>query len=65
MAKGIFIENEKSASLKIQVTFEKKTSVQPQLNSDLNVNKTRETENRSENQSKTEREVFKPIGRNK
>lgn len=65
MAKGIFIENEKSGSFKTQVTFEKKTSVQPQPNSDLNVNKTRETENRSANQSKTEREVFKPIGRNK
>jgi hypothetical protein len=65
MTKGIFTENEKNASIKASVTFEKKTSVQPAPNSDLTVNKPRESESRSVSQAKAERETFKPVGRNK
>ena len=65
MTKGIFTENEKNASIKTSVTFEKKTSVQPALNSDLTVHKPRDSETRSVSPAKNERDKIKPVGRNK
>ena len=65
MAKGIFTENEKNASIKASVTFEKKTSVQPAPNSDLTVHKPRDSESKSVSPAKKESEQVKLIGRNK
>ncbi len=65
MTKGIFTENEKNASIKTSVTFEKKTSIQPAPNSDLTVHKPRESETRLVSPANNEREQIKLVGRNK